>query len=87
MFELAKAGETLAEFTAKQAAVYGVEVTDTAIRGVPVSYFRAMETYDGVLYKILNFVFDGGENYMMLRFWLDGDTAADEAMAIIRTIQ
>ena len=89
IFEFAKDGrpETLEAFAAEEAANYGVTVTDTAIKGVPVSYYRAMESYEGETYRILVFALDGGENYLTIRFWLDGDTAADEAMSIIRTIK
>lgn len=89
IFEFAKDGrpETLEAFAAEEAANYGVTVTDTAIKGVQVSYYRAMESYEGETYRILVFALDGGENYLTIRFWLDGDTAADEAMSIIRTIK
>lgn len=89
VFEFSKEGkpDTLSAFAEAEAAKHGVGITPTAIKGVSVCYYRALATYDDVTYRILVFVLDGGDNYVALRFWLDGDTAADEAMAIIRTIK
>ena len=61
-------------------------VTDGEINGVPAAWYRTVEVYQDAEYNTLTYILDGGEEYVEICFWLDGDNADAEADAIIRTL-
>ena len=61
-------------------------VTDGEINGVPAAWYRTVEEYQGASFNTLTYILDGGDEYVDVCFWLDGDTADAEAEAIIRTL-
>ncbi len=79
---------TIAEFAEAEAAEYEATevVTDGEINDIPAASYYAVETYDDETYATLTFVLEAGDDYVEIAFWLDGDTAEDEAMAIIETL-
>ena len=61
-------------------------VTDGEINGVPAAWYRTVEAYQNAEFNTLTYILDGGEEYVEICFWLDGDNADAEADAIIRTL-
>ena len=61
-------------------------VTDGEINGVPAAWYRTVEIYQDAEYNTLTYILDGGEEYVEICFWLDGENADAEADAIIRTL-
>ena len=80
--------EKLDEYAEQEAAEYhAFEVkTGTNVNGIDAAWYRAKETYNGREYTTLNYLFDDGVQYVEICFWLDGDTAEEEAQAIISTL-
>lgn len=80
---------TLEDFVAEQANARGNAdevVANDAINGIPVGWFRAVETYNGVDYQTVTYVMDDGEEYVEIVFWLDGEDAGAEAQGMIQTL-
>jgi hypothetical protein len=61
-------------------------VTDGEINGIPAAWYRTVEEYQDVAFNTITYILDGGNEYVEVVFWLDGDTADDEADFIIRTL-
>ena len=62
-------------------------VTDGEVNGIPAAWYRTVEEYQDVAFDTLTYILDGGNEYVEVVFWLDGDTAGAEADAIIRTLK
>ena len=60
--------------------------TDDTINGIAVAWYRAKETDNGQEYTTLNYLFDDGDQYVEITFWLDGETAEEEVQKIISTL-
>ena len=88
MFDKEGYPETIAEFVAQEAAEYkAVEVvTDGKVNGIDAGWYRATESYEGKDYTTLTYVLEDGVHYVEIGFWLDGETAEEEAQAIINTL-
>ena len=90
VYQFAKEGlpEKLAEYVEQEAAEYkAFEVkTNEKINGIDTAWYRAKETYDGKEYTTLSYLLDEGDQYVEIAFWLDGETAEEEAQAIINTL-
>ena len=44
------------------------------------------EIYDGQEYETLTYILDGGDEYVEIVFWLDGDNAQAEADQIMNSL-
>ena len=53
---------------------------------MPVAWYRTVEAYQDAEFNTLTYILDGGEEYVEICFWLDGENADAEADAIIRTL-
>lgn len=90
VYQFSKDGypDTLAAFVEQEAAEYEAAevVTDGSINGIDAGWYRATETYEDQEYATLTYVLEDGDQYVELAFWLDGETAEEEAQAIINTL-
>ena len=90
VYQFSKDGypDALAGFLEQEATQFEATeiVTDGSINGIDVGWYRAVETYDGQEYATLTYVLEGGDDYVEIAFWLDGETAEEEAQAIINTL-
>ncbi|MBQ9008109.1 MAG: hypothetical protein IJ088_02095 [Clostridia bacterium] len=90
VYQFSKEGypKSLSDFVQQEAHDYNATevVTDGNINGIAVACYRAVETYDGQEYSTLTYVMEDGNEYVELAFWLDGETADEEARAIINTL-
>ena len=90
VYQFTKEGrpDSLAAYAEQEAAEYNAfeVVTGKNINGIDVAWYRARETYDGKEYTTLNYLFDDGDQYVEIAFWLDGETAEAEAQEIISTL-
>ena len=91
VYQFSKAGvpEELTEFVAEEAAAYdGVWeiVRDAEINGIPITWYRTLETYNGQSYDTITYLLDAGDDYVEIVFWIDGDEARVKADAIIHTL-
>ena len=91
IYQFSKEGypEDLAEYTGQEAAEYETAfdiVTDLDINGIDAASYRAREVYDGQEYDTLTYILDGGDEYVELVFWLDGEEAEVLAQKIINSL-
>ena len=61
-------------------------VKDGEVNGIPAAWYRTVEEYQDVAFNTLTYILDGGNEYVEVVFWLDGDNADAEADAIIHTL-
>ncbi len=90
VYQFTKEGrpEKLVEYAEQEAAEYNAfeVVTGERINGIDAAWYRARETYEGKEYTTLNYLFEDGNQYVEIAFWLDGETAEAEAQEIISTL-
>jgi hypothetical protein len=90
VYQFTKEGrpDSLTAYTEQEAAEYNAfeVVTGEKINGIDVAWYWAKETYDGKEYTTLNYLFEDGDQYVEIAFWLDGETAEAEAQEIISTL-
>lgn len=87
LYQFAKDGKTLEDYAKEECDQYsGTDLTASEINGIPVESYKSVEAYDGTDYNVISYLFEDNENFMEVCFWLDGDTAAEEADAIIQTL-
>lgn len=78
---------SLEEFTKKTAADFnGSEVRTRMINGIEVGTYQSRESYDGIEYDVMSALIEDGDDYVEIVFWLDGETAEQEAAAILNTL-
>jgi gas vesicle protein len=78
----------LATYAQEETSGYN-SVTDLGtgvINGIYAAWYRTVEEYNNATFDTLTYILDGGDEYVEICFWLDGDTADAEADAIIRTL-
>lgn len=78
----------LSDFTEQEAGEYNASevVTGGNINGIDAAWYRAEETYDGQEYETITYVLDGGDEYVEIAFWLDGDSAQEEVDQIMNSL-
>lgn len=90
VYQFSKDGypDTLAAFVEQEAEAYEATevVTDGSINGIDIGWYRSLETYEDQEYATLTYVLEDGDQYVEIVFWLDGETAEEEAQAIINTL-
>ena len=87
VYQWAKAeGETLESTATAEAAEYNSKATAGEFNGVSCMYYEATEESEGTEYKTVSYLFENGDFFAEIVFWMDGDTAADEVSAMINTI-
>ena len=62
-------------------------MTREEINGVKAAVYRSTDESDGKEYSTLNYILEGGNEYVVVVFWLDGEEAEPQALAIINTLQ
>ena len=62
-------------------------VPETTVNDIPVGWYRTTEPkHDGVDYETVTVVIDAGDEFLDLVFWLDGQTAQEEANAMLQSL-
>jgi len=87
IYQFAKDGQTLEEYAAKEAAEFGADKTDTVeFNGIPFVFYVSREQFDGVVYPAANFLFDTGDGFGEVVFWLDSEDGGEEAAELTEQI-
>ena len=89
VYQFPKEGQTLNEYTAKEAHQYGAETFERVFLGdgdIDATLYYSKEEYSGVKYKVANYIFETTTEFGELVFWLDGDDAEELADDIISTL-
>ena len=89
VYQFPKDGETLDEYTAKEAHQYGAESFEKVVLGdgnIDATLYYSEEEYSGVKYKVANYIFETTTEFGELVFWLDGDDAEELVKDIMSTL-
>jgi hypothetical protein len=81
--------ETLADYvTMEGGELSASEINkDDKIGDIPVVWYRAVEPFNDKLYRTLTYIFEEGDDYLEICFWLAGENAEQDAKAIIETLK
>ena len=87
IYQFAKDGRILEEYAEKEAKEVGADWIDTVVfNGVPLVFYISQEQYDGAEYRVANFLFDAGNDFGEIVFWLDGPNDGEEAAELTEQI-
>ena len=90
IYQFSKEGypETLADFVMQEAEEYEAFSIgpQMEINGIPAGMYMAKETYEDKEYTTATYVFEDGDQYVEITFWLDGDEAVNLATEIIYSL-
>ncbi|MBQ7216873.1 MAG: hypothetical protein IJS39_12920 [Synergistaceae bacterium] len=75
--------EPFEEFVKSYAAS---NLTREEINGVKAAVYRSTDESDGKEYSTLNYILEDANEYVFVVFWLDGESAEAEALAIINSL-
>ena len=87
VYEFGKNGFTLEKYAIEEVNRYEAERVDyRVINGIDLAVYYSYEEYDGQTYRVCNYLFEDGENFVEVAFWLDGEIAVKQADRIISTL-
>lgn len=89
VYQFPKEGDTLEEYAAKEAQQYGAESFEKVVLGdgnIDAVLYYSEEEYDGVKYRVANYIFETTTEFGELAFWLDGDDAEGMVKDIMSTL-
>ena len=87
LYQWAKAeGEALAEVAAAEAAEYGAEAVAVTCNDVPAYFYTAEEESDGVTYTTNTYMFENGDYFAEIVFWMDGEGAEELVQGMLDTL-
>ena len=82
IYQFPTEGQSYMEYARIEAAEYGVEaedVEDWQINGIDLAKYYSTEEYEGKSYRCVTYIFEAGDDFAEIAFWLDGEDA--EALA------
>ena len=72
----------------EEARTYEAESLDyKTVNDIFLAYYSSYEEYEGVMYPVANYLFEDGNNFMKVSFWLDGEIAARQADRVLSTLR
>ena len=87
LYQWAKAeGETLADVAAAEAAEYGAEAVAVTCNDIPAYCYIAEEEIDGETYITSTFLFENGDFFAEIVFWMDGENAEETVACMLDTL-
>lgn len=61
-------------------------LTREEINGVKAAVYRSTDESEGKEYSTLNYILEDEKEYILVVFWLDGESAEAEALAVINSL-
>ncbi len=88
VYQFAKNGKTLLEYTAEEAHQYGAkDFEKVQVGDIEATLYYSYEEYSGIQYRVANYIFETTTEFGELSFWLDGDGADELAGQIISSLR
>ena len=88
VYQWGKEGNTLEKYAIEEARAYEAESVDyRTVNNVYLAYYHSFEEYEGLMYPVSNYLFEDGNYFMKISFWLDGEIAVRQADRIISTLR
>ena len=79
-------GETLADAAQEDAALFNAVAETVEVNGFEAAFYAAEENYEGETYMTWNYLFDAGDSFVELVFWMDGADAEATVNEILSTL-
>ena len=87
LYQWAKAeGETLADVAAAEAAEFGAEAAAVTCNDIPAYFYAAEEESEGVTYTTNTYMFENGDYFAEIVFWMDGEGAELTVQCMLDTM-
>lgn len=87
VYQFAAEGRSLAEYAADEAEEYGAAgIEDVTVNSISLALYKSVEQYDDSFFRVANYLFEAGDDFGELSFWLDGEDAEALAGQIIGSL-
>lgn len=88
VYQWEKGGDTLEKYAIEEARAYEAERVDyRTVNDILMAYYYSYEEDEGVMYSVINYLFEDGNSFMKVSFWLDGEIAVRQADRIVSTLR
>lgn len=88
IYQYPRDGRSLKEYTALESEEYGADDFETLnINDTELTLYYSEEKYDGKSYRVANYLFEAGDDFGEIAFWLDGEDAEGLADLIISSLK
>ena len=88
MYQWEKDGDTLEKYAIEEARKYEAERVDyRTVNDIFLAYYYSYEEDQGQMYSVINYLFEDGNNFLKVSFWLDGEIAVRQADRILSTLR
>ena len=88
VYQWEKEGDTLEKYAIEEARAYEAERVDyRTVNDIFVAYYYSYEEDEGQMYSVINYLFEDGNSFMKVSFWLDGEIAVRQADRIVSTLR
>ena len=89
IYQFPTEGQSYMDYARSEAAEYGVapdDVADWQINGIDLAKYYSTEEYNGESFPCVTWIFESGDDFVEIAFWLDGEGAEDLADQIINSL-
>lgn len=86
IYQFSTEGQSYMDYARTEAAEYGVnadDVEDWQINGIDLAKYYSTEEFEGESFPCVTWIFEAGDDFAEIAFWLDGNGAEDLANQII----
>ena len=88
VYQWKKDGDTLEKYAIEEAGKYEAEHVDyRTVNDIFLAYYYSYEEDEGRMYSVINYLFEDGDQFMKVSFWLDGEIAVRQADRIVSTLR
>ena len=88
VYQWGKKGYTLEKYAIEEANTYEAERVDyRTINGIDLAFYYSYEESEGEMYTVANYLFEYGDDFMEIAFWLDGEIAVKQTDRILSTLK
>ncbi len=87
VYQWGKDGYTLEKYAIEEANKYEAERVDyRTINGINLAFYYSYEESEGEMYTVANYMFENGDEFIEVSFWLDGEIAVKQTDRILSTL-
>ena len=88
VYQFGKKGYTLEKYAIEEANRYEAERVDyRTINGIDMAFYYSYEESNGEMYQVANYLFEYGNDFIEIAFWLDGQIAVKQSDRILSTLR
>lgn len=88
VYEFKKDGYTLEKYAIEEAKLYEAERVDyRTVNGIEMAFYYSYEESEGQKYNVANYLFEDGDEFIEVAFWLDGEIAVKQTDRILSTLK